>query len=38
MNEPRDASDQTAAAIGGAFTGNVSGNVWLIGVQANYRF
>lgn len=30
INEPRDASDQTAAAIGGAFTGNVSGNVWLI--------
>ncbi|EJH55790.1 outer membrane transport family protein [Vibrio cholerae HC-43B1] len=38
INEPRDASDQTAAAIGGAFTSNVSGNVWLIGVQANYRF
>ncbi|EGR4176446.1 aromatic hydrocarbon degradation protein [Vibrio cholerae] len=38
INEPRDASDQTATAIGGAFTGNVSGNVWLIGVQANYRF
>ncbi|ENM3859375.1 outer membrane protein transport protein [Vibrio cholerae] len=38
INEPRDASDQTAAAIGGAFTGNVSGNVWLIGVQTNYRF
>ncbi|EGR4408243.1 aromatic hydrocarbon degradation protein [Vibrio cholerae] len=38
INEPRDASDQTAAAIGGALTGNVSGNVWLIGVQANYRF
>ncbi len=38
INEPRDASAQTAAAIGGAFTGNVSGNVWLIGVQANYRF
>ncbi|EOX1578629.1 outer membrane protein transport protein [Vibrio cholerae] len=38
INEPRDASDQTSAAIGGAFTGNVSGNVWLIGVQANYRF
>ncbi|EHU0373815.1 outer membrane protein transport protein [Vibrio cholerae] len=38
INEPRDASDQSAAAIGGAFTGNVSGNVWLIGVQANYRF
>ncbi|PAS38636.1 outer membrane protein transport protein [Vibrio cholerae] len=38
INEPRDASDQTAAAIGGAFTGNVSGNVWLIGAQANYRF
>ncbi|USD64064.1 outer membrane protein transport protein [Vibrio sp. SCSIO 43136] len=38
VNEPRDASDQTAAAIGGAFTGEVSGSVWLIGLQANYTF
>ncbi|KWW47631.1 aromatic hydrocarbon degradation protein [Vibrio cholerae] len=38
INEPRDASDSLSAMIGGAFNGNVSGNVWLIGVQANYRF
>ncbi|WCP68005.1 outer membrane protein transport protein [Vibrio tubiashii] len=38
INEPRDSSDQTAAAIGGAFNGEVSGNVWLIGLQANYTF
>ncbi|EGR0728069.1 outer membrane protein transport protein [Vibrio cholerae] len=38
IDEPRDPSDDKAAEIGGAFTGNVSGNVWLIGVQANYRF
>ncbi|MGL4827689.1 MAG: outer membrane protein transport protein [Vibrio sp.] len=38
INEPRDASDNLSAMIGGAFNGNVSGNVWLIGVQANYRF
>ena len=38
INEPRDASDQTAAAIGGAFNGEVSGDVWLIGLQANYTF
>lgn len=38
IQEPRDSSDQEAAAIGGAFNGEVSGNVWLIGVQANYTF
>ncbi|HDV5285861.1 TPA: outer membrane protein transport protein [Vibrio cholerae] len=38
INEPRDPSDYKAAELGGAFNGNVSGNVWLIGVQANYRF
>lgn len=38
INEPRDASDATSAQIGGAFNGEVTGNVWLIGVQANYRF
>ncbi|MFG0604762.1 outer membrane protein transport protein [Vibrio mimicus] len=38
INEPRDASDSLSAMFGGAFNGNVSGNVWLIGVQANYRF
>ncbi|KDO13000.1 aromatic hydrocarbon degradation protein [Vibrio metoecus] len=38
VNEPRDASDQAAAQVGGAFNADVTGNVWLIGVQANYRF
>ncbi|MCR9421583.1 outer membrane protein transport protein [Vibrio sp. RM-69-4] len=38
INEPRDASDATSAQIGGAFNGEVTGNVWLIGAQANYRF
>ncbi|MGL4830631.1 MAG: outer membrane protein transport protein, partial [Vibrio sp.] len=38
INEPRDPSDYEAAELGGAFNGNVSGNIWLIGVQANYRF
>ncbi|AMG04085.1 outer membrane protein transport protein [Vibrio mimicus] len=38
INEPRDSSDNLAESIGGEFSGNVTGNVWLIGVQANYRF
>lgn len=38
ISEPRDASDNEAALLGGAFTGEVTGNVWLIGVQANYTF
>ncbi|QXO19255.1 outer membrane protein transport protein [Vibrio ostreae] len=38
MSEPRDASDQTAAAIGGAFDAQVTGNVWIAGVQASYQF
>ncbi len=38
ISEPRDASDKEAALLGGAFTGEVTGNVWLIGVQANYTF
>jgi long-chain fatty acid transport protein len=38
IQEPRDDSDQVAAAIGGAFNGEVSGDVWLIGLQANYTF
>ncbi|MET2853819.1 outer membrane protein transport protein [Vibrio owensii] len=38
ISEPRDASDTEAALLGGAFTGEVTGNVWLIGVQANYTF
>ncbi|WP_367986882.1 outer membrane protein transport protein [Vibrio sp. NTOU-M3] len=31
-------SDDIAQAIGGQFTGTTSGNVWLIGLQANYTF
>lgn len=31
-------SDDEAQAVGGQFTGEVSGNIWLIGVQANYKF
>jgi len=39
INEPRGyTSDDTAAAIGGTFEGETSGNVWLAGIQANYHF
>ncbi|WP_278182523.1 outer membrane protein transport protein [Vibrio misgurnus] len=31
-------SDNDAQLLGGKFSGGISGNVWLIGVQANYRF
>ncbi|MGL5430347.1 MAG: outer membrane protein transport protein [Vibrio sp.] len=31
-------SDDKAQLLGGKFSGGISGNVWLIGVQANYRF
>ncbi|MGL0950738.1 outer membrane protein transport protein [Vibrio vulnificus] len=31
-------SDEAAQAVGGQFIGETKGNVWLIGVQANYRF
>ncbi|EJC6736239.1 aromatic hydrocarbon degradation protein [Vibrio vulnificus] len=31
-------SDEAAQAVGGQFVGETTGNVWLIGVQANYRF
>ncbi|EIO3936177.1 outer membrane protein transport protein [Vibrio vulnificus] len=31
-------SDEAAQAVGGQFIGETTGNVWLIGVQANYRF
>ena len=31
-------SDDAAQAVGGQFTGETTGNVWLVGVQANYRF
>ncbi|WP_282176971.1 outer membrane protein transport protein [Vibrio nereis] len=32
------ASDDAAQYVGGKFVGETTGNVWLIGVQANYRF
>ncbi|CAH7087933.1 Aromatic hydrocarbon degradation protein [Vibrio chagasii] len=32
------ASDDAAEAVGGQFVGTTTGNVWLVGVQANYRF
>jgi long-chain fatty acid transport protein len=31
-------SDDAAQAVGGQFTGETTGSVWLVGVQANYRF
>ncbi len=31
-------SDNSAQRVGGEFVGTTSGNVWLLGVQANYRF
>ncbi|MDD9174603.1 outer membrane protein transport protein [Aliivibrio sp. S2TY2] len=31
-------SDNEAQAIGGSFNGETTGSVWLLGVQANYRF
>ncbi|MFH4613483.1 outer membrane protein transport protein [Vibrio diabolicus] len=31
-------SDDAAEEVGGQFVGETTGNVWLIGVQANYRF
>ncbi|ENM5924447.1 outer membrane protein transport protein [Vibrio mimicus] len=31
-------SDEEAQKLGGKFVGETTGNVWLIGVQANYRF
>ncbi|NAW69489.1 aromatic hydrocarbon degradation protein [Vibrio sp. V27_P1S3P104] len=38
LDEPREVSDETAASIAGTYSGKVSGNVWLLGVQASYRF
>lgn len=32
------ASDDAAQAVGGEFAGTTSGNVWILGVQASYRF
>nr|WP_319555106.1 outer membrane protein transport protein [uncultured Vibrio sp.] len=31
-------SDNTAEQVGGQFVGETTGNVWLIGLQANYHF
>lgn len=31
-------TDASSAALGGDFEGETTGNVWLVGVQANYRF
>ncbi|MDN3614444.1 outer membrane protein transport protein [Vibrio gallaecicus] len=31
-------NDATSAPFGGKFEGEVTGSIWLIGVQANYRF
>ncbi|CAM4222350.1 outer membrane protein transport protein [Vibrio agarivorans] len=39
VNEPREGtSDWESALIGGSFSGTTTGNVWLLGVQANYTF
>ncbi|WBA14160.1 outer membrane protein transport protein [Salinivibrio proteolyticus] len=40
VKEPRDgiASDQSGSVFGGNFEGETTGNVWLLGVQASYRF
>jgi long-chain fatty acid transport protein len=39
ISEPRGyADDAAAAAVGGTFEGETSGNVWIVGVQASYRF
>ncbi|MBU2896464.1 outer membrane protein transport protein [Vibrio hepatarius] len=32
------ASDDTAQDVGGQFVGETKGNIWLIGIQASYRF
>ncbi|OOF30459.1 outer membrane protein transport protein [Salinivibrio proteolyticus] len=40
VKEPRDGivSDQSGSVFGGNFEGETTGNVWLLGVQASYRF
>ncbi|MGR5093841.1 outer membrane protein transport protein [Vibrio maritimus] len=38
ISEPRDESDQDAADLFGEFVGEISGDVWIAGIQANYRF
>ncbi|XCD15277.1 outer membrane protein transport protein [Vibrio sp. CB1-14] len=35
--EPRDKLDESAAVFG-TFEGEISGDVWIAGIQANYRF
>ncbi len=40
VKEPRDGitSDKDGSDFGGDFEGETTGNVWLVGVQASYRF
>ncbi|MFA0086155.1 outer membrane protein transport protein [Vibrio sp. 10N.261.51.F12] len=38
ISEPRDSSDEEAALLFGNFEGEISGDVWIAGIQANYRF
>lgn len=38
INEPRGTTDEEAEHVAGSFTGKVTGNVWIAGIQASYRF
>ncbi|MGV2989500.1 outer membrane protein transport protein [Vibrio sp. E150_011] len=38
IDEPRVPSDGLADMLYGGFTGEISGDVWIAGIQANYRF
>ncbi|MDV7103185.1 outer membrane protein transport protein [Vibrio sp. TH_r3] len=38
ISEPRGSSDLSASALGGSYTSEVSGNVWVLGAQASYLF
>ncbi|WP_299014954.1 outer membrane protein transport protein [uncultured Photobacterium sp.] len=40
VNEPRSGieSDKASVPFGGTYQGKITGNVWLVGVQASYRF
>ncbi|MGF1871503.1 outer membrane protein transport protein [Photobacterium indicum] len=40
VDEPRNgiASDNSSVPFGGTYSGEITGNVWLVGVQASYRF
>jgi hypothetical protein len=31
-------TDTAADLFGGSFEGEVTGSIWLVGIQANYRF